>query len=95
MVAYPAQLPPTDRLWSFVSDEYAGIDWSAPMLAIQQLSKLPFAHLHQHTEPPPVIPPGDLTLHRILSEEQMRHLLELYGLPYLCSHLHLLICTKI
>jgi hypothetical protein len=82
MVAYPSTLPPTDRIWSFVAEDHTGIDWSAPMLAIQQLSKLPFAHILQ-TEPAPVLPPGELSLPIILSDEQKRHLLDLYGPPHL------------
>ncbi|KAJ7481516.1 hypothetical protein FB451DRAFT_1443777 [Mycena latifolia] len=84
MVEYPAHLPPTDRLWSFVDSEHpGGIDWSAPMLAIQQLSKLPYAHLHPPAQPPPpVLPPGELTLARILSEERIRYLLDLFDERY-------------
>ncbi|KAJ6588335.1 hypothetical protein B0H19DRAFT_203619 [Mycena capillaripes] len=82
MTTYPANLPPTDRLWSFVSDEHTGIDWSAPMLAIQQLSKLPFAHLNLPPQPPAVLPAGELSLPRILSDEKMRHLLDLFDERY-------------
>ncbi|KAJ7337372.1 hypothetical protein DFH08DRAFT_748674 [Mycena albidolilacea] len=81
MVAYPSTLPPTDRIWSFVAEDHTGIDWSAPMLAIQQLSKLPFAHILQ-TEPAPVLPPGELSLPIILSDEQKRHLLDLFDERY-------------
>ncbi|KAJ7130263.1 hypothetical protein C8R44DRAFT_775211 [Mycena epipterygia] len=50
---YPVHLPPTDRLWSFVTEDQNEIDWSAPMLAIQQLSKMPFAHLNPGPLPQP------------------------------------------
>ncbi|KAJ6590986.1 hypothetical protein DFH09DRAFT_191307 [Mycena vulgaris] len=80
-VAYPAHIPPTDRLWSFV--EHNGIDWSAPMLAIQQLSKLPYAHFNPAAQPPPsALPAGELTLSRILSEERIRYLLDLFDERY-------------
>ncbi|KAF7343415.1 hypothetical protein MVEN_01774000 [Mycena venus] len=82
MVAYPSTLPPTDRIWSFVTEEHTGIDWSAPMLAIQQLSKLPFARLNLPEEPAPTFPPGELTLPRILSDDQKRHLLDLFDERY-------------
>ncbi|KAK7042459.1 hypothetical protein R3P38DRAFT_2890610 [Favolaschia claudopus] len=84
IVAYPASLPPTDRIWSFVTDEHTGpgIDWSAPMLAIQQLSKLPFARLNVAPEISPTLPPGDYTLSMILSDDQRRHLLDLFDERY-------------
>ncbi|KAF8208203.1 hypothetical protein K438DRAFT_1813599 [Mycena galopus ATCC 62051] len=82
MTTYPATLPPTDRIWSFVAEDHAGIDWSAPMLAIQQLTKLPFAHVDLSTEPPPTIPAGDLTLPGILSADQKHHLLDLFDERY-------------
>ncbi|KAJ7507192.1 hypothetical protein B0H11DRAFT_1970649 [Mycena galericulata] len=75
-VTKPPPLPPTDRLWSFVSEENSGIDWQAPMLAIQQLSKLPTAHSNVAPQPLPPLPPGDFTLHQILSEERIRYLLD-------------------
>ncbi|KAJ7056991.1 hypothetical protein C8F01DRAFT_1152987 [Mycena amicta] len=80
-MAYPAHIPPSDRLWSFV-DEVTGIDWSAPMLAIQQLSKLPFAHLSAPPPPPLVLPPGELTLAKILPDEQVFSLLNLFDDRY-------------
>ncbi|KAJ7704406.1 hypothetical protein B0H17DRAFT_1193653 [Mycena rosella] len=79
-VKYPT-LPPTDRLWSFVESN-GPLDWSAPMLAVQQLSKLPLAHLHPPAHPTPPLPPGELTLARILSEERMRYLLDLFDERY-------------
>ncbi|KAJ7253046.1 hypothetical protein B0H12DRAFT_602239 [Mycena haematopus] len=82
MTAYPSSLPPTDRIWSFVSDDHAGIDWSAPMLAIQRLTKLPFAHVDLSIEPAPPIPAGDLTLPRILSDEHKLHLLHIFDERY-------------
>ncbi|KAJ7672578.1 hypothetical protein DFH06DRAFT_1036905 [Mycena polygramma] len=82
MVTYPANLPPTDRIWAFVGEENSGIDWSAPMLAIQQLSKLPFAHLNVPVQPALAYPTGELTLHRILSDDQRRHLLDLFDDRY-------------
>ncbi|KAF7292975.1 hypothetical protein MIND_01196700 [Mycena indigotica] len=80
-VAYPSYLPPTDRLWSFV-DDATGIDWYAPMLAIQQLSKLPFASLAIPPPPPLVFPPGELTLSKILPDEQIFSLLNLFDERY-------------
>ncbi|KAJ7151428.1 hypothetical protein C8R43DRAFT_1005105 [Mycena crocata] len=80
-VAYPTRLPPTDRLWSFVG-ENTGVDWSAPMLAIQQLSKLPFANLHPPAQPPAVLSASDLTLPRILSEDRIRYLLDIFDEQY-------------
>ncbi|KAJ6624181.1 hypothetical protein B0H10DRAFT_2212915 [Mycena sp. CBHHK59/15] len=74
-------MPATDRLWSFVSDQQTGIDWSAPMLAIQQLSKLPFAHIPPPAEPVPVLADADLSLSRILTEDRIRYLLDLYVFP--------------
>ncbi|KAF8217974.1 hypothetical protein K438DRAFT_2006916 [Mycena galopus ATCC 62051] len=81
MTNYPATLPPPDLIWSFVAEDRAGVDWSAPMLAIQQLTQLPFAHVDQSTEPSP-IPAGDLTLPGILSDDQKRHLLDLFDERY-------------
>ncbi|KAF7366711.1 hypothetical protein MSAN_00929200 [Mycena sanguinolenta] len=82
MTTYPATLPPTDRIWSFVTEEHKGIDWSAPMLAIQRLTQLPFAHVDLSTEPPPILPAGDLTLSQILSDEQKLHLLHIFDERY-------------
>ncbi|KAF7319506.1 hypothetical protein HMN09_00289700 [Mycena chlorophos] len=79
--AHMSVLPPTDRLWSFV-DDVTGVDWSAPMLAIQQLSKLPFAHLSLPPPPPLVLPQGELTLATILPEDQVFSLLNLFDERY-------------
>jgi hypothetical protein len=79
VTTYPP-VPPTDRLWSFVDSEHTGIDWSAPMLAIQELSKLPYAHFQPPPQPlVPALPVGEITLSRILSEDRIRYLLDLYG----------------
>ncbi|KAJ7792681.1 hypothetical protein B0H14DRAFT_2930159, partial [Mycena olivaceomarginata] len=58
-----------------------GFDWSAPMLAIQQLSKLPFAP-YSADRAGPSTTPGELSLPRILSDEQKRHLLDLFDERY-------------
>ncbi|KAJ7628472.1 hypothetical protein FB45DRAFT_748384 [Roridomyces roridus] len=76
---YPATMPPTDRMWSFVSDQPVS-NWSAPMLAIQHLSKIPLPHLPAQTLPQ--LPPGDFTLPQILSEERICYLLELFDERY-------------
>ncbi|KAF7329756.1 hypothetical protein MKEN_00238900 [Mycena kentingensis (nom. inval.)] len=81
LLAYPPNLPSTDRLWSFVDDN-SGIDWSAPMLAIQQLSRLPLSHLNAPTPPPLVLPPGELTLTKIIPDEQVSQLLNLFDERY-------------
>ncbi|KAJ7178044.1 hypothetical protein C8R46DRAFT_668922 [Mycena filopes] len=81
MVTYPSQLPPTDRIWAFVGD-HSGIDWTAPMLAIQQLSRLPFTNPNPPTETPHAVPVGDLTLPAILSDERKRYLLDLFDERY-------------
>ncbi|KAJ7269865.1 hypothetical protein C8J57DRAFT_322713 [Mycena rebaudengoi] len=73
----PIPMPPTDRIWSFVNEE--GFDWSAPMLAIQQLIKVPFTPLHA---PAPVFAGGELTLPRILTEDRIQHLLRLFDEQY-------------
>ncbi|KAJ7216662.1 hypothetical protein GGX14DRAFT_442325 [Mycena pura] len=80
--AYPSNLPPTDRLWAFVSEDYSEIDWSAPMLAIQQLSKMPLIHSNTPSPPPFVFPPGEVTLAKILPDEQIGYLLDLFDEQY-------------
>ncbi|KAJ7721016.1 hypothetical protein B0H16DRAFT_379069 [Mycena metata] len=82
MVAYPSQLPPTDRIWAFVTEDHSGIDWSAPMLAIQHLSRLPFASFDPPREVPQALSVGDLTLSAILNEERQRYLLDLFDERY-------------
>ncbi|KAJ7028698.1 hypothetical protein C8F04DRAFT_1118400 [Mycena alexandri] len=82
MVAYPSQIPPTDRLWAFVTEDHHGIDWSAPMLAIQHLSRLPFASFDPPREAAQALSVGDLTLSAILDEERQRYLLDLFDERY-------------
>jgi hypothetical protein len=66
-------MPPADRIWSFVAEE--GYDWSAPMLAIQQLGKVPFYCLKTHA--PSVFAGSELSLPIILAEDRIQHLLHL------------------
>lgn len=80
-LAFPVTMPPTDRLWEFVSKDREPIDWSAPMLAIQNLTRLPPSSSFN----PAVIntqltssSPREIALANILSEDQIRFLLDMY-----------------
>ncbi|KAJ7269866.1 hypothetical protein C8J57DRAFT_322748 [Mycena rebaudengoi] len=74
----PIPMPPADRIWSFVAEE--GYDWSAPMLAIQQLGKVPFYCLKTHA--PSVFAGSELSLPIILAEDRIQHLLHLFDEQY-------------
>lgn len=82
----PANVPPlpgvagksaisgTDTLWSFVADKNSKIDWSAPILAMQELSKWPMSGDELES---PVYPLPGLSLNGILSDTQIIWLLDL------------------
>ncbi|KAF7360253.1 hypothetical protein MVEN_00754200 [Mycena venus] len=79
---YPSAMPPDTRIWQFVNEDRSEtIDWSAPMLAIQNLARLPavnpnFANLPSSSSL------RETHLENILSLGQIQYLLELFDHKY-------------
>ncbi|KAJ6558059.1 hypothetical protein B0H19DRAFT_127431 [Mycena capillaripes] len=79
-ISFQYKMPPTDRMWEFVSKDHEPIDWSAPMLAIQNLARLP--PITNPTNLASSSSPRETSLANILDQVQIRYLLEIFDRKY-------------
>ncbi|KAJ7108608.1 hypothetical protein C8R44DRAFT_803189 [Mycena epipterygia] len=76
---FPLALPAKVNIWEFVGKDSDRLDWSAPILAIQNLTRLPAADFNPAQF---ISSPREVSLANILPEDQVRYLLELFDQKY-------------
>ncbi|KAJ7029210.1 hypothetical protein C8F04DRAFT_1116893 [Mycena alexandri] len=80
---FPSRMPSsTDYIWEFVGQDRDLIDWSAPMLAIRNLAKLPPVPASSKANLSSTSSLHEISLPNILAPDQIHHLLAIFHLRY-------------
>ncbi|KAJ7016007.1 hypothetical protein C8F04DRAFT_1167512 [Mycena alexandri] len=80
---FPSRMPSsTDYIWEFVGQDRDLIDWSAPMLAIRNLAKLPPVTSSSKANLSSTSSLHEISLPNILAPDQIHHLLAIFHLRY-------------